>query len=253
MALTEPHWDADVIVWPEAAITLFPQQAEALLEQLSERAVATQTNFITGMPGADPLPEGGYAFSNLALGLGLAGGRFRKHHLVPFGDYVPLQGMLRGLIEFFDLPMSNAVPGPARQANLRLAFGEAAMAICYEIAYGDSMRRRAERADVLITITNDTWFGASIGPHQHMQIARMRAAENGRWLLRAANSGITAIVGPDGRERGRLPQFTADVLRGEIRLMQGRTPYSRFGDTPLVAGLCVLFAYFVWLRFKRET
>ncbi len=118
--LTEPHWQADLVVWPEAAITMFPQQAQVLIEGLDRRARETDTALVVGIPGADVHPDGSYDFKNLGLGLGNARGRFAKHHLVPFGDYVPLQEWLRGLIAFFDLPMSNAKPGPAQQPNIDL-------------------------------------------------------------------------------------------------------------------------------------
>ena len=177
-----------------------------------------------------------------------------KHHLVPFGDYVPLQDWLRGLIKFFDLPMSNASRGPAQQANVVLELGnkavEAAIGICYEIAYGNSMRQRARQAGVLMTLTNDTWFGRSIGPHQHMQIARVRALENGRWLVRAANDGITGVVDHQGLVRARLPQFQQSVLATEFQVMNGRTPYNVAGDWPL---LVCLLALSVWLARRLRS
>jgi apolipoprotein N-acyltransferase len=102
------------------------------------------------------------------------------------------------------------------------------------------MRKRAQQAGVLMTLTNDTWFGRSIGPHQHMQIARVRALENGRWVLRAANDGITGVVDQHGNIRAQLPQFVEGVLATSFQIMQGATPYSVLGDWPLfiiIAGL----------------
>jgi len=248
LRLSAQHWDADILVWPEAAVTMYPQQAQGLLESLGEQGRATGTDIVLGIPGATALPDGGYQLQNLAIGLGEARGRFAKHHLVPFGEYVPLESVLRGLIAFFDLPMSSSSPGAADQPNIKLRSGEAAMAICYEIAYPDSMRRRAADAAVLMTISNDTWFGRSIGPLQHMQIARMRAVENGRWLLRATNNGVTAIVDPRGKVTAQLPQFEAGVLRGAIEVMQGRTPYSVLGHWPVLAVLLAIGLWLLWLR-----
>ncbi len=250
--LSEEHWDVDLMVWPEAAITMYPQQAQDLLEYLSRRGHSTNTNLVVGIPGARQLPDGNFGFENLAMGLGLADGRFAKQHLVPFGEYVPFEDVLRGLIEFFDLPMSNAVSGASDQRNIRLAFGEAALAICYEIAYPESMRQRGASADVLITISNDTWFGESIGPHQHMQIARMRAAENGRWLLRGTNNGITAIVNARGEIVEQLPQFVAATLRGEMRVMKGKTPFSLVGDWPTLASIVLVLGFMLWFKGRRE-
>ena len=241
--LSEPHWDADLIVWPEASVTTFAGAAGEFLQRVTRRGEATATNVVVGIPGARELPDGAYAFQNLAVGLGLASGRFAKHHLVPFGEYVPLEDLLRGLIEFFDLPMSHAAPGAALQPNIRLSFGEAAMGICYEVAYPETMRRHAASAVLLMTISNDTWFGASIGPLQHLEIAQARALENARWLVRATNNGVTAIVDPRGEITARLPQFETGVLRGDIEAMQGRTLYSRVGHWPFLLGTALCLVY----------
>ena len=238
--LSAEHWDADLLVWPEAAVTMYPQQAQALLDDLHEKGRLSQTNIVLGIPGIEKSPAGGYQFQNLAIGLGAASGRFAKYHLVPFGEFVPFEGMLRGLIEVFNLPMSSFTPGLKNQPNLQLSFGEAAMAICYEIAYPESMRQSAKTAALLMTISNDTWFGASIGPLQHMQIARMRAVENGRWLLRATNNGVTAIVDHTGRVTAALAQFEAGVLRGEMYVVEGRTPFSYGGHWPVLAILLLI-------------
>ena len=255
LSLSEPHWSTDTLVWPEFALTAYGAEAERVTVALHTRAQASDTNVVIGAPrvewsAAAKEDEPRYRMFNAAIGLGLANGLVTKHHLVPFGDYVPLQDWLRGLIEFFDLPMSNASRGAARQSNVVLTLGgnsaEAAIGICYEIAYGQSMRQRAQNAGVLMTLTNDTWFGRSIGPHQHMQIARVRAIENGRWLLRAANDGVTGVVDHQGRLRGQLPQFTQGVLVTEYQIMQGTTPYSALGDWPLfvmLLALCVGLGY----------
>ncbi|MCZ6458638.1 MAG: apolipoprotein N-acyltransferase [Gammaproteobacteria bacterium] len=231
LALSEPHWDAHLIVWPEASITLFAHQATDLLEALDKRGKVSGTALVLGLPELEVRPGGEVVFKNTALGLGTAQGSYVKRRLVPFGEYVPLENLLRGLIDFFDLPMSRAEPGDWRQPLLQIGDATAALAICYEIAYPALVR---EGADVLLTISNDTWFGDSIGPLQHLQMARMRAVENGRWLLRATNNGLSAIVDERGVIRGQLPQFEAGVLRGEYRRMAGVTPYARLGDWPLL-------------------
>ena len=248
-ALTGPHWGADLILWPEAAITVFEHQAEALLEVLDAEARTAGSSLILGIPSVRAYPGGDYAFLNAAVGLGMAEGRYVKRRLVPFGEYVPLEGLLRGLIRFFDLPMSHAEAGAWQQPPFRLGGGAtpalASMAICYEIVYPQLVRGQA---DVLLTISNDTWFGDSIGPQQHLAIARMRALENGRWLLRSTNNGITAIVDASGQVRGRLPQFEAGVLAGEYREMHGRTPFNRFGPWPLYVVLLLAAAV---LAFRK--
>ena len=189
-------------------------------------------------------------FRNTAIGIGNAQGRYVKRHLVPFGEYVPLEGLLRGLIEFFNLPMSRAEPGPWQQAPLQVAGNPAQMAICYEVVY--PLLVSNPPTALLLTISNDTWFGDSLGPQQHLQMARMRALENGRWLLRATSNGVTAIVDPAGAVRGRLPQFRAGVLTGEYHTMEGQTPFSRFGNWPFLALLAGLAAAALTLRKRVE-
>ena len=238
LEMTEPHWGSDLVVWPEAAITLFEHQAQTVLNSLDERGERTGTTVVLGIPTAERSADGDWLVYNSALATGVGSGRYTKRRLVPFGDYVPLEGLLRGLIGFFDLPMSTFRPGPRHRGSLDAGLGEAAMGICYEIAYGELMRRSAAQADVLITISNDTWFGASIGPLQHAQIARARALENGRWLLRGTNNGLTLLVDHQGQVQGRLPQFERGVLAGEFRIMEGSTPYNRQGDGWLLA-LCL--------------
>ena len=246
LELTEPHWDAALIVWPEAAITLLEHQAQDVLQVLDDRGKKENAAVVLGIPAVQRVPNDGYLSYNAAVAVGNAAGRYTKRQLVPFGEYVPFEDWLRGLIEFFDLPMSSSEPGPRRQPPLQLGNLAGAMAICYEVVYGELMRVSAEDADVLLTISNDTWFGSSIGPLQHMQIAQMRALENGRALVRSTNNGVTAIVDHRGRLIASLPQFEAGVLRGAFEVMEGRTPYNRFGDFWLVGlSLVVLLAMVV--------
>ena len=256
MGLSAAHWDADVLIWPEAALTLFGRDARQATDALHGQAQSSQTNVIVGMPDVQRQTGEAPQFFNTVQAFGLAEGRFAKHHLVPFGEYVPLQDYLRGLIEFFDLPMSVATRGPALQPNIRLQLPgiqhpvEVASGICYEIAYGDTLRRQAATSGVLLTVSNDTWFGGSIGPHQHMQIAQMRALENGRWLLRATNSGVTGVVNERGEITAQLAQFAPAVLRAEFAVMLGTTPYTYLGDWP-VLGVVLIVLLVVVGRLRR--
>ena len=186
------------------------------------------------------------------VGVGEASGRYVKQHLVPFGEYVPLENWLRGIMGIFDLPMSRGSAGDPEQPLLAVKGAQAAMAICYEVIYPELVREQAARADVLLTISNDTWFGESIGPLQHMEMAQMRALENGRWLLRGTNNGVTAIVDHRGTVRHRLPQFSAGVLRGSYRLMTGRTPFSWFGGAPALILAVLSAVVFTWRPLKPE-
>src|SRR5690606_20402214 len=124
--------------------------------------------------------------------------QYLKHKLVPFGEYVLLEQVLRGLIAFFDLPMSSFSRGPLQQQPLQAAGHKLAPFICYETVYPDFAARLAARSELLMTISNDSWFGESIGPLQHLQMARMRAIESGRWMIRATNNGVTALINHQG-------------------------------------------------------
>ena len=240
--LSAPHWGVDLIIWPEAAITFMAHEAADVLAELNARGRAAGTTLVLGLPELERIPGGDVVFRNTATALGAGSGRYVKRRLVPFGEYVPLETMLRGAIEFFDMPMSRAAPGAWRQPLLDLGGHRGIMAICYEVVYPDLVRAQAREADVLITISNDSWFGASIGPLQHLQMARMRALENGRWMLRGTNNGVTAIIDHTGALRGSLPQFESGTLRGEYGLMEGTTPFTRFGHWPLLLIILACFA-----------
>jgi apolipoprotein N-acyltransferase len=161
---------------------------------------------------------------------------------VPFGEYVPLERWLRGLIDFFDLPMSSFSRGARNQAPLQAGNHRMAPLICYEVVYPELAARSARRADMLITISNDSWFGASIGPLQHLEMARMRALENGRYLLRDTNNGVSAIIDHRGAIVARTAQFEEATLTGEAQVMLGNTPFTSFGSTPVLSTLVVLLA-----------
>ncbi|MEJ6656566.1 MAG: apolipoprotein N-acyltransferase, partial [Pseudomonas sp.] len=159
--------------------------------------------------------------------------QYLKHKLVPFGEYVPLEDLLRGVISFFDLPMSNFSRGPLQQEPLEAAGYRLAPMICYETVYPDFAGRLAARSELLLTISNDSWFGKSIGPLQHLQMARMRALESGRWMIRGTNNGVTALIDHQGQITARIPQFQQSVLRGDVQPRDGLTPWLRFGSWPL--------------------
>lgn len=253
LRLSEPHWGRDLVLWPEAAITWFARDAGGLLAELDAYAAEHGSTLITGIPDYDRGGSGRAFFQNTAIAVGAGEGRYVKQRLVPFGEYVPLEGLLRGLITFFDLPMSHARSGPSGQAPLTAGRATVAMAICYEVVYPELVRELARDATLLATISNDTWFGDSIGPEQHLQKARMRALELGRWLVRSTNDGVTAIVDPDGREVARLPRFEPGVLEGSVLPMTGRTPFAVVGSTPTVLLSLLLVFVGVTLSWRRRS
>ncbi|MCV6626262.1 MAG: apolipoprotein N-acyltransferase [Cellvibrionaceae bacterium] len=239
-SMSEQLWDQDWVVWPEAAIPLPWHRAEEFYRPLAAKAAATNTTLITGS-----LVKTNGIYHNGALALGLGEGRYFKRRLVPFGEYVPLERQLRGLISFFNMPTSIIKPGPSDHSRIFAhqpgAAGPLGLSplICYEIAYPNLARAKGAEHPVLLTQSNDAWFGSSIGPLQHMQIARMRALENQRYLIRATNTGVSAIVEPDGQLQVRSEQFKQQVLTGQVHTMVGSTPFARWGQG-LVLLLCTL-------------
>ena len=237
--------DQDLIIWPESALPTLQSNISGFLDDIDANLKQHHVGLLTGIPSN----TGANRYYNSVLGLGRASGTYQKRRLVPFGEYVPLEHRLRGAIGFFDLPMSAFSVGAAHQRPIRLGTVQIATAICYEITYADLLARDARDANILLTVSNDTWFGKSIGPHQHFQIARMRALENAKPLLRVTNDGITAIISPRGKVLEQLPRFNAGILKTQVAPYRGYSPFSQYGSLPIV-GLC--FAILIVLRLFRR-
>ena len=234
--LSEPHWGKSMIVWPETAIPAFPQEVPETLAALDGRAKASGTSLLVGMPTGEPSGEHGYY--NSVVQFGRDTGRYDKRHLVPFGEYLPFDRWIRPLTTSLHIPMSNFSAGGLEQALLSADGYAVGVSICYEDAYAGEVARALPHAKVLVNVSNDAWFGDSIAPHQHLQIARMRALETGRYLLRATNTGISAIIDDRGRIVAASRQFVADVVSGEMIPRTGSTPAAKYGITA-IATLCI--------------
>lgn len=245
--LSEPLWGTPLVVWPESAVPAYLDLLVERLIPLAMQAHASGSALLFGVPTreANRAQRRGFdAYNSIAV-LGEGSGLYHKRRLVPFGEYVPLERWLRGLIAFFDLPMSSFSRGPANQAPLYARGVAIAPSVCYEIAYADQVARGARDASVLLTVSNDTWFGASIGPLQHLQIARVRALETGRPLIRATNDGVSALIDAHGNIIIQGARFSREVIRGSIQPTRGLTPFVRFGSTPLLLLLGIACAALV--------
>ncbi|MCP5161547.1 MAG: apolipoprotein N-acyltransferase [Hahellaceae bacterium] len=239
--LSAPFWSENIVIWPETAIPLVQDLARPFIDQIAAITKEHQTTFISGIPyrEKDPATQK-YRYHNSIISTGNGSGEYHKQKLVPFGEFVPLESLLRGLIEFFNLPMSSFSVGPEEQSPLVANGIKVAPYICYEVVYPDFVQRSASQADLLVTISNDSWFGDTLGPIQHLEMAQYRAKENGRYMIRSTNNGISAIINPRGEITRRSPQFERMVLKGEVQPMQGYTPYARAGSWP-VYGFAMLF------------
>ena len=224
----------DLVIWPEAALPLLYHHAPNLMDALQNNAQETGTDLITGIL-YDTEEDYRRVVHNSAVVFGTESQLYHKRHLVPFGEYVPLEDWIRGTIEFFNLPTSFIRPGPEGQQPLQAGGVSWAPLICYEIVYPQLVSQSSGDAQVLLTLSNDAWFGRSIGPLQHMQMAQMRALETRRYLVRATNTGVTAIVAPDGSITEQLPQFEQATLTGEVQGRNGYTPFMLIGVWGLVA------------------
>jgi apolipoprotein N-acyltransferase len=238
LRLTEPYWGRSaLIIWPETAVPALYEQAHTLFEQLQVLAQRHGTDLLIGVPYRDAATG---RFYNSAVSLGQTPGVYHKRHLVPFGEYMPFKPMLGPLLDFLNIPMSDFSGGPWDQPDLRVAQQGIGLSICYEDVFGDEVIRALPAADLLINISNDAWFGDSFAPHQHLQMARMRAIETGRYMLRATNTGVTAVVDPKGQLLASAPQFEATALSAKAQAQQGMTPYARTGNLPLLALLAII-------------
>ncbi|KXU39183.1 apolipoprotein N-acyltransferase [Ventosimonas gracilis] len=232
--LTRHARQTDLVVWPETAVPVLKEYIEPYLAQMAAFSHRRRAALMTGVP----LREDG-RYYNAVMTLGEGQGTYLKQKLVPFGEYVPLEQLLRGLITFFDLPMSSFSAGAPNQPPLNAKGTLIAPLICYEVVYPLLAAGGAARSHLLLTLSNDTWFGRSIGPWQHLQMARARALESGRAMIRATNNGVTALIDPFGEITAQIPQFEQALLYGQVQPMQGLTPWLSWGHWPLLV-LCAL-------------
>lgn len=237
--LTDKHWNSDLIIWPEASIPAFPNTVKPFLDSLNTTAKTHNATVIVGIPLINQTTKRYY---NSLLMLGKNEGQYRKQHLVAFGEYIPLEKWFDWFVQAFQIPMSNFSEGASHQPPLQLGKIKLAPFICYEIAFPSLVWKDTLEKNLLVVITDDSWFGQSIALNQHLQIAQMRALETQRYLVLAANSGITAVINPEGRALETLPINTQKTLTTNVLPLQGKTPVMRWKNLPLLGllALCLL-------------
>ncbi|PWB80241.1 MAG: apolipoprotein N-acyltransferase [Candidatus Methylomirabilota bacterium] len=243
-----------LIVWPETAVPFFLRYEPALLARVADIAAETGSYLLVGSPDAEPAASAadGTRYRNSAFLISprrqlLA--RYDKMHMVPFGEYVPLKSLL-----FFINKLAYGIgdfEAGQTYTVLDIPDGRFGVTICYEAIFPDQVRRYVkEGAEFLVNITNDAWFGRSAAPAQHLAMAVLRAVENHRYLVRAANTGISAIVDPNGRILRASELFVPVVIADRIRLERTQTFYTRFGD--LFAWICTIFIVTVFTTTRAR-
>lgn len=240
-----------LVIWSESALTEFYRDAQDWLEKQAAPFADAGGALIAGLPRYRVSQDFTPIFYNSLLVVAGGSGIYNKQKLVPFGEYVPLAGLIRGLIPFFDLPMSSFTAGGSNQPNLDAKGQQVAPLVCYDALFPGLVAHQANGSDVLLEVSDDAWFGRSAGPWQHFQMTRMRSIETGRWLLRDTNNGVTAIIDPTGRVTAALPQFTRGVLTGSYQPMSGSTPFMGWGKW-LAPAITLLLFLAGWLAGRQQ-
>lgn len=250
--LTLESRGSELVVWPEAAIPAIHDQVAPELDRFRREFEELGAAVMFGILRRDAATD---TFQNTLMTLEEPPAVYVKRHLVPFGEYFPVPAFVRNWMRLMSLPYVDAEPGAALQPPIELIGEKIAVTICYEDVFGAEQLHYLPEATLLVNVSNDAWFGDSIAPHQHLQIARLRAAEAGRYLLRSTNTGVSAIIDPRGRVAGRLPQFEPGVLADAVQPFTGATPYARWGNYPVVIGviLTLLAQFATKLTMRRGT
>ncbi len=229
--LTHSALGTSLIVWPESAP---PDLANNLVDYLTTLYRTARQHGSSLVLGVVRASDDGTEYFNSVLALADEVSWYDKHHLVPFAEFFPVPDFVRSWMRLMSLPYSDFTRGPRYQSPLPAAGLQLAATVCYEDAYGSSQLPALRQATALVNVTNDAWFGRSSARHQHFQIARMRAIEAGRYMIRAANDGISAVIGPRGEVVARAPSYEPHVLRALVTPRTGLPPYAWWGNWPVV-------------------
>ena len=238
--------DKKIVIWPENAIPVVYQNTPELIKTLKQRYSNLHSALVLGIPWKIR-----QHYYNAATVLGDGQGHYLKQKLVPFGEYVPFQKQLSGIIQFFDLPMPDFSTGPSHQRHVKVHGHPVAIYICYESVYPDFATRLARKSDFIINISNNAWFGHSIGPYQYFQMVRMRALETGRYIINVSSQSLTALIAPSGKVIDQTPDFEPSVLKGQVPSMRGKTPFMQMTSLPIFI-LCILCIILRITRAKRN-
>ena len=249
---------ADLIATPETALPMLSSQLPPdYLKRLADYAQQSNSHLIVGLA----ITDGPRRYANSVLGLAPDAAaqpyRYDKHHLVPFGEFIPLG--FRWFVDLMHIPLGDFTPGAALQAPFAVKDQWILPNICYEDLFGEEIAGQlaasrasgAPVATMLLNVSNIAWYDDSLALPQHLQISQMRSLETGRPMLRATNTGTTAVINQKGKVVARLPQLTSGVLTASVQGYQGMTPYIRAGNSPALA-LAVAMLGLGWLMTRNS-
>jgi len=244
---TRQHYDKDIIVWPETAIpTYYFELKDNLIAGIEEELVANNVELITGIFTYDKQQQ---KIFNSLVTLGKQNQFYNKQRLVPFGEFLPFRWIFDFFRDEVSIPMPDLSSGQG-SSILMLKGVPVGVSICYESAFADQILDSLPGAELLINVTNDAWFGDSLAPHQHLQIARTRVLETGRYMIRAANTGISAIIEPTGKVLARSGQYVEQTVNAKVYPMKGITPFILWGNYLVILISFLICAYSIFLKFR---
>lgn len=248
IALSESQWQQQLIIWPESALPLPYPYSKNIVRHLENQALESRSEVILGVPVLDHKQED---FFNGLIHVGGSRQFYFKRHLVPFGEYIPFQGVLMPIFKKLSIPVSVMRKGQANQALFHVQGINLAPFICYEIAFSGIVRDDLPEAQALITVSDDAWFGHSFAARQHLQIAQMRSKETGREQIMVGNDGVTALIDANGNLVNEIAPYQEGVLQGELHAYQGTTPWVVLGDFWILVILIMLTASSIFILYKR--
>ena len=238
--------DVDLIIWPETAVPDYWYRVVPYIRELRAEMKQRDTDLLLGIFVKN---EKKRLLNSI---LNINGEVYNKRHLVPLGEFIPLRFLVEFFNKFVKIPMSDIASGDEDQPLLTAAGIPLGLSICFEEAFARDVIKDLPEAKLLVNVSNDAWFEDSIEPHQHHAIARMRALEAGRYMIRSTNTGITSFIGPHGEVIKQLPQFEVGVLKGEVQPLSGATPFARWGDWMIVGLGSLLLLGFAVLKRRQE-
>lgn len=230
--------NTQIIVWPEGAIPFPYPQARLFLEQLPTLVNQRQATILAGIPYEHPKKNNQYYNAIVRLENNQTS-QYYKHHLVPFGEYLPAT-VFREIAEYLHVAVYETARGEVNQPLLSIKNIPTLPFICYEIAYADILLKALPKVQLLLTISDDAWFGHSMARAQHLQMAQMRSLQSGRYQIVATNNGISAIINPKGDIIATVPSFETHILNSSIKAMTGMTPWAYVGDNLIIVALGLL-------------